>query len=407
MPLYATKRLHTYRYTAKDAAGRRVRGTAAAEDREELYRQLHREGLYLQSAWERSEGKRRMLRASALSEFCRQLSGLLSSGVSLARALSILSQEEGLSGELKGLCAALLAEVRTGVSLADAMENRQVFPKLVLGMVRSGVSTGRLDDSLGRLALHYEKQRQMEQSVRSAMTYPAILCVMALVVVTAIFTLVLPQFRDVFEGLGDMPLTTRVLLAVSDHLARGWYWLALGALALGAAFHFLAAVPEVRFRLDFLKLKAPLFGHVNQLLYTARFAHSLSSLYSGGMPVISALETARDTIGNTYIESQFARVLEEVRGGAPLSAALRGVDGFRSRLAGVIALGEESGSLDSMLESVAVAMEFDAQQSAKRLVTVLEPLLIVVIALAVGFIMVGVMLPIVQSYGSLESAAYF
>ena len=166
-------------------------------------------------------------------------------------------------------------------------------------------------------------------------------------------------------------------------------------------------IPVLRLWADRQKLYLPLVGRVLQTLYTARFARSLSSLYSAGLPIVDALSTARDTLGSTCLAAQFEEVLHAVRSGVSLSGALKTVEGFRPKLISAIEVGEESGGLEEMLESIADTMEQDAQHDAKRLLTLLDPILILLMALIVGFIMVGVMLPMVQSYASLESAAYF
>lgn len=402
-----SKRERRYRYRAKTGAGKTVKGTALAPDRMALSHQLHEEGLYLISAFEQNAGGGQGLKNALLAELCRQLSDLLASGISLTRALTIVSGEESLDEETRRICASMLSGVRSGISLAEAMEREQAFPQLVLGMVRSGEATGALDTAMARLARHYEKQHRMEQSVRSALTYPAILCVMTLAVVVGLFTLVLPQFHELFDDLAELPLLTRILMAASDYLAAQWYLpplLLAGAVVLA---HLVLSLPRVRLWADRIKLRLPLAGGVLRTLYTARFARSLASLYSGGMPIVEALSTARDTLGNTYLAHQFDEVLEAVRSGVSLSAALGVVEGFRPKLISAIEVGEESGSLESMLESIADTMEFDAQQSSKRLLALLDPVLILVMALVVGFIMVGVMLPMVQSYSVLESAAYF
>ena len=402
-----TEELRFYRYRAVDTAGRRVRGTAAAVDPDDLYRQLRAQGLYLQSARERQERKRRMLKASALSDFCRQLSGMLSSGVNLSRSLGILAVEESMAESVKRSSAALLKSVRAGASLSEAMEKEGVFPELMLGMVRSGEATGRLDQALDRLADHYEKQHHTEQSVRSAMVYPIFLCVVAIAVVMGIFLFVLPQFRDLLSDMEDLPLVTRVLFGISGWLARDWFWILLLLAGTAAAAAFLRKDSGIRWRLDRMKLRMPVFGKFNQILCTARFARSLSSLYSGGAPILQALEIAGGTVGNSYIEAQFPRVLEQVRSGVSLSRALQRVDGFRYKLISAIAVGEESGQLDRMLRGTADTMDFDAQQASKRMLTILEPALVVVMAVLVGCIMLGVMLPMVQSYGIIEGRTYY
>ena len=397
-----TRELRSYRYIAVDAAGRRVRGTAAAVDPDGLYRHLRAQGLYLQSAREGQEEKCRMLKASALSDFCRQLSGMLSSGMNLSRALGILAVEDSVREDVKRSCAGLLAKVRAGAALSEAMENEGVFPELMLGMIRSGEATGRLAQALERLARHYEKQHQTEQSVRSAMVYPVFLCVVAAAVTMGIFLFVLPQFRELFSDMDTLPLVTRVLLGISGWLAENWCCLAVLLAAAAAAAVLLVKDARIRRRLDRMKLRAPVFGTLNQILCTARFARSLSSLYSGGTPILQALETAGGTVGNSYMEAQFPQVLEQVRSGVSLSRALQRVDGFSYKLISAIAVGEESGQLDQMLQGTADAMDFDTQQASRRMLTILEPALIVVMALLIGCIMLGVMLPMVQSYGIIE-----
>lgn len=402
---HLSRRERRYRYAAKNQSGKTIKGTALAPDRDTLSRQLHAEGLYLLSAAEETSGHGKELKTEVLAELCRQLAGLLSAGVSLTRALTIVAGEQ--SAESRRICTSMLSGVRSGISLTEAMEREGVFPQLMLGMVRAGESSGTLDTAMARLARHYEKQHRMEQSVRSALTYPAVLCVMTLLVVVGLFTLVLPQFHELFDDLPQLPLPTQILMTLSDVLAENWYFLPAAFLAAAGAVRCLLMIPVLRLWADRQKLYLPLVGRVLQTLYTARFARSLSSLYSAGLPIVDALSTARDTLGSTCLAAQFEEVLHAVRSGVSLSGALKTVEGFRPKLISAIEVGEESGGLEEMLESIADTMEQDAQHDAKRLLTLLDPILILLMALIVGFIMVGVMLPMVQSYASLESAAYF
>ena len=160
----------------------------------------------------------------------------------------------------------------------------------------------------------------------------------------------------------------------------------------------------MRRTLDRGKVRMPVFGNLFKVIYTARFARTLSSLYSSGMPIATAIATAGNTIGNRYIEEQFEEVVTQVRSGVPLSQALHSVDGFQKKLASTVQIGEESGRLDLMLDSIASSLEDEAEQATKRIVTLLEPILIVFMAVIVGFIMIAVMLPIYQSYASIENS---
>lgn len=401
---------HTlFRYTAKDIDGRTVRGTMEAADYDALYAQLLEQGLYPQRVTGRGADRRpRTLRPQELSDLCRQLSTLLASGVSLVRALTIISQDEGISAGLRRVYESVLSEVRKGSSLSDALEAQQVFPALMLGMIRAGEGSGRLDRVAERLAVHYEKAHQMNQQVKSALMYPMILAVLSVAVVIVIVTFVLPQFSDLFSTMDSLPAVTLALMAFSDFMVTKWYLLLLGLAALAAALRALLRallrVPSVRLALDRGKLTMPVFGKLHRIICTARFARTISSLYASGLPIITALQTARDTIGNAYIVSQFDAVLAQVRSGVSLSAALESVDGFQRKLCSSIAVGEETGQLDSMLDSIADSMEYDAQQASRRMMTILEPMLIVLMAFVVGFIIIAVMSPIIGSYSAIESS---
>ena len=372
---------HTlFRYTAKDIDGRTVRGTMEAADYDALYAQLLEQGLYPQRVTGRGADRRpRTLRPQELSDLCRQLSTLLASGVSLVRALTIISQDEGISAGLRRVYESVLSEVRKGSSLSDALEAQQVFPALMLGMVRAGEGSGRLDR-----------------------VYPMILAVLSVAVVIVIVTFVLPQFSDLFSTMDSLPAVTLALMAFSDFMVTKWYLLLLGLAALAAALRALLRSPSVRLALDRGKLTLPVFGRLHRIICTARFARTISSLYASGLPIITALQTARDTIGNAYIVSQFDAVLAQVRSGVSLSAALESVDGFQRKLCSSIAVGEETGQLDSMLDSIADSMEYDAQQASRRMMTILEPMLIVLMAFVVGFIIIAVMSPIIGSYSAIE-----
>ena len=173
------------------------------------------------------------------------------------------------------------------------------------------------------------------------------------------------------------------------------------------AVRLLLDLPEVRLRLDGWKLRLPLLGGLYRTLYTARFARSLASLYGSGLPILPALETARDTIGNAWLQQQFDRVLADVRSGTALSQALGRVEGFRPKLLSAIQVGEESGEVEEMLLSIAETMEFDAREAAKRLLTMMEPMLVVVMAAVIGLIVIGVMVPLTDSYSTIEQSAVF
>ena len=395
-----------YRYAAKNMEGRVLRGTMEAVGESALQQQLREQGLYLIEAKETSSVHgRRKLSPRQLSEFCKEMSTLLTSGISIVRALEIVAEEEGVPAWLRSIYLEVLIELRKGVSLSEAMEKQKCFPELMLGMIRSGEGSGNIDSVMGRLSLHYDRDNRLRQQVKSAMTYPCVLLVMSIAVVILIVTFILPQFEELFSEMESLPIVTELLMGTSDFLVNRWYVLLLILFLLGVILHIVGKIYQVRKTVDYIKVHMPVAGRLNKIIYTARFARTLSSLYSSGMPIVSALQTAGGTVGNLYIQEQFEEIVSEVRSGTPLSQALRQVDGFVRKLSSTILVGEESGRLDTMLDSIAMTMEEEAEAATKRLVTMLEPILICVMALVVGFIIVAVMLPIYESYGSIEGAA--
>lgn len=395
-----------FRYVAKSMDGKTVRGTMEASGESSLLQQLKEQGLFLVEAKDKDNTKKYKKFASAqLAGLCREMSALLVSGISMVRALEIISEEEGISKAQKEVYTDILIDLKRGVSLSEAMEARGCFPDLMLGMVRSGEGSGTIDMVMNRLAKHYDRESRLNRQVQSAMTYPVVLLVMCALVVILIMTFILPQFEELFLAMETLPMPTMILMAVSDFLIQDWY-VALFVLFVGGVFlRIVSKIYQVRRILDYGKIHMPVAGKLNKVIYTARFARTLSSLYSSGMPIVAALETAGATVGNVYVEEQFQQVGTTVRSGVPLSQALREVDGFVLKLSSAILVGEESGRLDSMLESIAITMEEEAEAATKRLVTLLEPVLICFMAILVGFIIIAVMLPIYESYATIEGAA--
>lgn len=394
-----------FRYVAKEMKGKRHKGTLEATAENVLQQQLREEGLFLISAKNLTDTHGyQKLKAKQLAVFCRELSTLLASGVSLVRALDIISNQEGIPDSEREVYQDVLQDLKKGILLSEAMESKKCFPELMIGMLRSGEGSGNIDQVTGRLATQYEKDYKLTQQVKSAMTYPMILLILCVAIVILIVTFILPQFQSLFDQMDSLPVPTTILIACSNFITQRWYVALMVVFAIVVVVKLIVGIPGVRRTLDRGKVRMPVFGNLFKVIYTARFARTLSSLYSSGMPIATAIATAGNTIGNRYIEEQFEEVVTQVRSGVPLSQALHSVDGFQKKLASTVQIGEESGRLDLMLDSIASSLEDEAEQATKRIVTLLEPILIVFMAVIVGFIMIAVMLPIYQSYASIENS---
>lgn len=394
----------SYQYTAKNEKGKTVRGTAAAPSPEALYAQLRTEGLYLMDQREAGAGKRsvRPLKTAQVADFCRSLGTLLAAGVPLVRAFAILGEEEGLDPKAKAVYEAVRTELRKGVPLSDAMEAQApAFPALLVAMLRSAESTGSIDKACLRMANHYEKEHKLDQEVGNSLMYPAILGVLIVVVLLILMGYVVPQFEEMFAQMETLPLPTVILLGISDFLKSHWLLVALGAAVLTVGVRSLFPVPEVRLQWDRFILHAPVVGKLNRKICTARFARTLSNLYSSGVPIVMALQSGQQTVGNRWIASQFDGVLTSVRAGHPLSESLKEVDGFERKLSSTVMVGEETGKLDSMLATTSETMDYEAEMATKKLMTLIEPVMIVVMAVMVAFVIIAVILPIYLSYGTI------
>ena len=397
-----------FRYKAQDKDGKIISGAQAAGSENELHEKLKGEGLLLIEAKETSVGKKRYkrLKYDRLSDFSRNLSKLLAAGVTLVRALKIISDDESIPQKERELYADVLKLVRTGMPLSDAMEEQgDSFPSLFINMLRSAESSGNLDATAANMADYYSKEYKISQKISSSMTYPKILSVLIVLVVTVIMGFVLPQFDDLFAQMGELPLATRVLMAISGFVAHRWYVLIFVAILGFMAYKIIFSIPAIRYYFDMIELHLPKIGKLRKIIYTARFARTLSSLYSAGIPIITCLQIAKTTIGNLYIESQFDEMIAKVRGGETLSAGIDSIDGFVKKLTSSVGVGEETGELDSMLVSIADQMDYDAEIATEKLVAMIEPVMIVIMAAVVGFIMIAIIQPIYGSYQSIADSA--
>lgn len=395
-----------YKYTARDAAGKKIRGQISASGEEALYDLLKNKNQYLISCSPVQKEKKgtSRLKTMQLSEFCRQLGTMLAAGVPLVRALSLMLADETLKPGQKALYEEMLRSIRRGNSFSETMQQQgDAFPELLINMFRAAEESGNMEKTAMRMAEHYQKEYRQNAKIRSATLYPRILCGVTLIVLIILFCYIMPEFTEVFADM-ELPAITVALLAFSDFLLTKWFWVLGGAAAAYLGIKGLLLLPKVRLQADRLKLKLPKLGALLRTIYTARFARTLCSLYTSGLPIVAALQVGRNTIGNRYLESQFDAVIASVKRGEALSAALGQVDGFHRKLAGTVAIGEETGSLDTMLISAADSFEYDADLAVTKMIGYLEPAMIIVMALAVGLIMVSVMLPLLNMYAQIEAS---
>ena len=315
-----------------------------------------------------------------------------------------MQAEETIKPKQKAIYENMIRSVRRGNSFADTMKDQgDAFPELLINMFRAAQESGRMDQTALRMAEHYQKEYRLSAKIKSATLYPKILCGVIVVVVMILFCYIMPKFMDVFANL-ELPAVTVALMAASGFMKRNWLWVLFGIVVLYVIAKAVLELPQIRLEVDRIKLKIPKIGILIQTIYTARFARTLCSLYTSGLPIVTALQVSKDTIGNRYLEYQFDETIAMVRRGESLSDALAHIDGFHKKLAGNVAIGEETGSLDTMLISAADNFEYESEQAISRLISFLEPAMIIVMAVIVGMIMIAVMLPLLNMYAEIEAS---
>ncbi|KXU44810.1 MAG: type II secretion system F family protein [Longibaculum muris] len=394
----------TFKYIAKDINSKKYHGKREVNSREELVTLLRSENLYLLKCKEIvKEEDRKKMKLNDLSEFCRELGTMVSSGISLIMAMNIIAKRTP-NPKLQALYKDIYVKLQQGLSLSDALAAQgEMFPSLMINMFRASESTGMLDKTSMKLATQFDKDNKLQNKVKSAMMYPMILVVVTIFVVIAVFTLILPNFFDMF-GDAPIPLITQVMFGISKAMIANWEWFLIGVLIIICIITMSMRVTKIRFAWDKFKVHCPKVGYLTKIIYTARFARSMSSLYTSGVSMLNSLALARGTINNVYIASQFDEVIKQVRDGTNLSQAISIIDGFDPKLASSVYIGEESGKLDQTLLNVADDFDYEAELATEKMVTLLQPLMIIILGVIIGTIIISVMLPLYSLYGSIGSS---
>ena len=323
----------------------------------------------------------------------QELATLLSAGLPLDRALSVLI---GLTNkaQLRQAVEQILNNVKQGQSLAEALaEYPKIFPPLYVNMIKAGEMGGFLDTALERLAEYLERAQEVQEEVKSAIAYPAILVLVGGAAIVLMFTFVLPKFAVMFEDMGDaLPLSTRFLLAVSYYLQTYWWLLMLSTVGGGYGVWRYIATPQGRFAWDGWSLRLVLIGQLLQKREVGRFARTLGTLLQSGVPLLQALELVEEVVGNQVISRSLKDVRAGIREGQGIAGPLGASGVFPSLALQMVSVGEETGRLDEMLMQVAAYYERDTQTQLRRLTSLVEPVLILTMGLIVGFVVIAMLL---------------
>lgn len=394
-----------YEYQAARLNGKTVKGRKFADSKKDLRTKLETENVFMIDCKEAEAKKGKPIKPKMLADFCRELGMMLGSGVPLIRALNIMVQRD-IHPRLRQVYTKLHQDLQRGFMLSDAMAAQPgVFPMLLINMFRAAEASGSMEETCMRMAEHYDKTNKLKGKVKGAMVYPVILVVVTIAVVMLIFLLILPKFFKLFDQMNTpLPGITQFMLNLSNGLQQNWVWVIFWIAAIIIAVKALLAWKRTRIYWDRFILRLPGIGKLMRTIYTARFCRTLCSCYTSGISMINSLQNTKNTVGNLYLESQFDMVIHDVRNGESLSASLAKVRGFDPKLAASVLIGEETGRLDAMLESTADNFDFEADLSVARMTDMLQPIMIVLMALIIGTIMVSVILPLPTMYNAVGQA---
>jgi len=406
--------MEIFSYKGIDASGKEKKGTVDADSREEAAKKIVEMGLTPISIGKQTAldkdieipflGKKK-IPARDLSVFCRQFASILKAGVSVINALEMLTDQT----ENKRLQAAIRntqSNVEKGEDLSTSMSHdTDVYPSILIDMVRAGESSGSLENSLTRMAIQFEKSAKMAGIVKKAMMYPIVLIFVMIGVVIAMLTFVIPSFMTMFEDLEqDLPFTTKAILALSNSLQTYWYIYLIVVLGIFFGLKTYKKTDNGRHNLDKLALKIPVFGLLQTKSACASFARTMSTLLQAGMPMIDAIDISAQTMTNILFYDGLQKVKSGVSLGIPLSNQLRATELFPPMIVHMVGIGEETGNIEEMLTNSATYYEEEVEIQTQTLTSLMEPIIIVLMALVVVMLILAIYQPMIQLYNTLGNS---
>ena len=399
-----------YTFKAVDLTGVPQKGEMNGASKQAVTEELLARGLTVQDVEEKKTGLKmeiglpKRVKANDLTVMTRQLATMVSSGMTLLRAFYVL-EEQVENPKLKETLGAVREDIEAGLTLSDALNRHpKIFNPLYVAMVRAGESGGVLEESLNRVASQLEADDSLRRQVKSAMAYPIVVLTFALAVLIGMIAFIVPVFVGVFKDFGgELPLITRFTVGLSNAVTGQWYLLLGGAIALFIGFRKWKSSSWGRPQWDQFRLRIPFsIGKTVQKIALARWSRTFSALYGAGVPIMQAIEVTGQTAGNAVVDRAMAAVVESVKSGGSIAAPLKDEPIFPPMVAQMIAIGEETGNLDTMLSKVADFYEDEVAAAIKALTSILEPVMIVLVGGIVGFIVVAMYMPMFKVYDAIK-----
>ncbi|WP_100402204.1 type II secretion system F family protein [Bacillus sp. FJAT-42315] len=398
-----------FKYTGRDRKGKKA-GTVVAETKKEALLKLQKSGIRVTDIQPQAETILtkditigRQVKLEHMVIFLRQFATLLQAGVTVVEATMILA-EQTTSKALKKALVHIEAELREGRPLSEAAAHqKKIFEPLFINMLRAGEATGSLDETLDDMAEHYERQYRTRQKVVSALAYPIVVGIIAVCVVIFLLVSVVPTFVDMFADFGgELPMITQLVIGASEWMQSYWYVIIGLLLLFTLAIWALRQREETKFYIDYCVLKMPIFGSLMQKAVLARMTRTLSSLFSNSVPILQAMDIVSDIVENEVVAGVIRQSKDSLERGGSLTEPMRKHWAFPPMIHHMISIGEETGSLDTMLGKVADFYENDVEAATDRLKSLIEPIMIVLLAAIVGTIVTSILVPMFEIFNTVQ-----
>lgn len=396
-----------YTYTAKNLRGEEVHSSQEAGSLEELKQIVFEKGYYLTAADVTGKevsfklfGK---INKKEFSIFCRQFSVLLNSGLTIVESVETLIEQVD-NKKFKESLKEVHDQLLKGKMISESLkEFPDIFPEFFVNMIKVGEASGTLDEVLNRLADYYERENKIRRKVKSASTYPIVVVVITILVVSLLMIKVIPMFVDMLQGMGgEMPFVTLLVINISNFMVNNLIYILVGNVVLIALFLFYINTENGRYSFDKLKLNLPVIKTLTRKIVTAQFSRSMGLLLKSGMPIVRAMDIMSDLIGNKFVEERFKDCAEDVKQGKAIAVSLKKMDIFPALLIRMVSVGENTGELDEMLTRTALFFDEEVEEAIDTTITLIEPCLIVVLAVLIGTILLSVMMPMANIINSVQ-----
>lgn len=400
-----------FKYSALNEAGATVKGTYQAADKSTVVSMIKSKGYIPLEVKEKglvnlgnfdkyTKGK---ATSRDIAVFCRQFSNVIEAGIPILECLDIIRKQTE-SKRLKEILNKTYEHVQKGRTLSDSLkEYRDELPAVLINMIESGETSGTLDKVMARLAIHFANEGNMMAKIKGALIYPAVICIVMVLAVIVLIWFVVPQFAGIFASTGStLPLPTRMLMSAGDFMSKYWFLVIAGLAAAiyGLTKYYKSASGKKFF--DNLFLRLPIIGTAQKKIIAARFTRTMSSLMMAGLPLIQALEITDKVINNTVMTKCLTDVIEEVSKGTKLSIAISNIEFLPPMVFNMVNIGEESGALDSILDKTAEFFEEETNYAIEGLMKLIEPVIIVLMAVVVGGIIISIVMPMFDMFKAIQ-----